>query len=393
MRLLVKYTIVFFAIIFVAACGNEGTDSTHEEASLNEAQTSETSAQSTVEVPVNDQSSTNTPAQEAQPSQLAKNTVSKFSEPEKKKEGSVNQRFKDLATNKVKEKLTDEPGRVLSEIDQKYEKVELTPLQEHRTNKKDKVILEGSYTGMTADPAKMAEMAAKRNKQINQTITVDNSSDKTTDLIHSIWHSLISQYVSSSGAVIYSGFQSKQAELDAYLNELSKNPPQSTWSRNEIMAYWINAYNAFTVKLIVDNMPIKSIRDLDGGKVWDRKWIKIGGKTYSLNNIENDILRPKYKDARIHFAVNCAAKSCPPLFNRAWTSGNLDNYFEQQATAFINNPKFNKITRSKVEVSKIFEWYAADFGNLIDYLNKYSKVKIDKNAKVSYMEYDWGLNN
>ncbi len=158
------------------------------------------------------------------------------------------------------------------------------------------------------------------------------------------------------------------------------------------MAFWINAYNAFTVKLIVDNYPISSIMKLDNGKVWDRKWINIGGKTYSLNNIENDILRPQFKDPRIHFAVNCAAKSCPPLLNRAWTAANLESNFEKQARAFINNPEFNKISAKEVEVSKIFDWYASDFGNLIDYLNKYSSTKINANAKVKFREYDWALN-
>jgi len=158
------------------------------------------------------------------------------------------------------------------------------------------------------------------------------------------------------------------------------------------MSYWINAYNAFTVKLIVDNYPLKSITKLENGKPWDKKWIKLGGKTYSLNNIENDILRPTYKDARIHFAVNCAAKSCPPLLNKAWTSRNLESNFERQAKAFINNNTYNKIGGNEIEISKIFEWYAVDFGNIVKYVNKYASTKADAKAKVKYMEYNWDLN-
>jgi hypothetical protein len=209
---------------------------------------------------------------------------------------------------------------------------------------------------------------------------------------HQAWDELLKKYVSASGKVNYAGIKKDVSKLNSYLQDLQNNPPQSDWAKNKAMAYWINAYNAFTVKLIVDNYPVASITKLEGGKPWDKKWINIGGQTYSLNNIENDILRPKYKDARIHFAVNCAAKSCPPLLNQAWTEGNLNINFEKQAKSFINNASFNKISGSKIQVSKIFEWYAADFGNLIEFLNKYAATKIDGKAKVEYLEYNWDLN-
>ena len=223
------------------------------------------------------------------------------------------------------------------------------------------------------------------------------SSDETKpqnppNFSHQTWDDLLRSYVSATGKVNYTGLKANKSKLEGYLNDLKNNPPQNDWSRIKTMAYWINAYNAFTVKLILDNYPVSSINKLEGGKPWDKKWIKIGNNTYSLNNIENDILRPKYKDPRIHFAVNCAAKSCPPLLNRAWTEDNLNSNFEKQAKEFINNSNYNKITASKVQVSKIFEWYAADFGNLTDYLNKYASTKINSNAKVEYLEYNWDLN-
>ncbi len=227
----------------------------------------------------------------------------------------------------------------------------------------------------------------------DSTKKTDKDTPKPTSLSHQAWDGLLKKYVSASGKVDYAGFKTDVSKFDAYLQSLQSNPPQPDWARNEKMAYWINAYNAFTIKLIVDNYPVSSITKLNGGKPWDKKWIKIGGKTYSLNNIENDILRPKYKDARIHFAVNCAAKSCPPLLNRAWTADNLISNFEKQAKAFINNPSFNVITANKVQVSKIFDWYGADFGNLIAFLNKYSTTKISSGAKVEFKEYDWELNN
>lgn len=209
---------------------------------------------------------------------------------------------------------------------------------------------------------------------------------------HEIWDALLKEHVSAGGQVDYAGFKSDKARLQRYLDQLAAAAPQSGWSRNEQMAYWINAYNAFTIKLIIDNYPVASIMDLHGGKAWDVKWIKIGDRTYTLNNIENDILRPQFKDARIHFAINCAARSCPPLLNRAFTAAELDQQLNHQAKSFINNPAYNKIRPDQAKVSRIFEWYAQDFGNLVNYLNRYANSKIKPDAKVEYLEYDWALN-
>ena len=209
---------------------------------------------------------------------------------------------------------------------------------------------------------------------------------------HAAWNTLAQKHISSTGKVNYKGFKADIAAFDAYLKSLADNPVQSSWSRGEKMAYWINAYNAFTIKLIVDNYPVKSITDLEGGKPWDKKWIKLGGKTYSLNNIEHDILRPKYKDARIHFAVNCAAKSCPPVWNKAWTAANLNGQLEKATKSFINNSKYNSVGGSNAAISKIFEWYAVDFGNITDYLNKYASTKVAAGTAVTYQEYNWALN-
>ncbi len=211
-------------------------------------------------------------------------------------------------------------------------------------------------------------------------------------LSHQIWDELLKKYVSSTGKVNYAGIKKEKVKLQQYLDLLAANPIENSWSRNKKMAYWINAYNAFTVKLIVDHYPVSSITKIHSGKPWSKKWIKLGSETYSLDQIENEILRPRYKDARIHFAVNCAAESCPPLLNRAWTAENLEANFEKQARTFINNANYNKIGEKKVQISKIFEWYAGDFGNIITYLNKYSDTTIKSNAKVTYLEYDWALN-
>ncbi|MEM8888868.1 MAG: DUF547 domain-containing protein [Bacteroidota bacterium] len=212
-------------------------------------------------------------------------------------------------------------------------------------------------------------------------------------LSHEAWDKLLKKYVSPSGKVNYKGFKSEMATFQAYLDYLAANPPQADWSRNKIRAYWINAYNAFTVKTILDNYPLKSITNL--GKPWDKKFIKIGGSTYSLNDIEHNILRAKYFDSRIHFAVNCASFSCPKLLNKAFTEANVSSQMGSLASIYINDARHNKITPEKAELSQIFEWYQGDFtkkGSLIDYINKYSKVKLNPDAEVTFKAYNWNLN-
>ncbi|MEO1449971.1 MAG: DUF547 domain-containing protein, partial [Bacteroidota bacterium] len=116
---------------------------------------------------------------------------------------------------------------------------------------------------------------------------------------HALWNQLLQTHVSAAGKVNYKGFQADRVKLDRYLNILATQPPTDDWSRADKMSFWINAYNAFTVKLILDNYPLKSIRDIE--KPWDTSFITIGGKSYTLNDIEHKILRPQFKDPRIHF--------------------------------------------------------------------------------------------
>lgn len=209
---------------------------------------------------------------------------------------------------------------------------------------------------------------------------------------HQLWEALLQKHVNyQAGTVNYKGFKADKAKLDAYLTELETHTPQSDWSRNQKLAYWINVYNAYTIKLIVDNYPLKSIRDLD--KPWDRKFIKLGGTSYSLNQVENDILR-KYT-SKIHFAVNCASISCPPLYHHAFTADNVNSYLNRLTRNFLTNPKRTVVSGSSVKVSKIFDWYSADFktdGSIIPYLNKYLDPDLPANAEVSYLDYNWNLN-
>lgn len=227
--------------------------------------------------------------------------------------------------------------------------------------------------------------------------------DATTPPSHQLWDELVKANVSPDGRVNYKGFIQSRSKLEQYLNLLSMNAPdRKTWSKNEQLAYWINAYNAFTVKLIVDNYPTKSIRDL-GPKlkipmvsdVWHYKFFKIGGVDSSLDEIEHSILRKEFDEPRIHFAINCASVSCPPLLNEAFLADKLEIQLQKVATTFINDSSRNKISKDAIQVSQIFSWFNGDFtkkGTLIDFLNRYSKVKISPNAKVSHLDYNWNLN-
>lgn len=219
---------------------------------------------------------------------------------------------------------------------------------------------------------------------------------------HEQWDVLLKKHVGADGLVDYKGFVRDSAALNKYLRLLeTAHPSDKNWSRNEQMAYWINAYNAYTVQLILRNYPLKSIKDIKRGlafvnSVWDIKFIHIQGFTYDLNNIEHNILRPVFKDARIHAAINCASFSCPKLLNEAYTPSRLDNQLDAAMRNFVNDPLRNKITAEKARISEIFKWFKSDFerdaGSVRGFLNQYSKVKLNDKTNIDHLEYSWMLN-
>lgn len=218
---------------------------------------------------------------------------------------------------------------------------------------------------------------------------------------HAIFDGLLKKNVTASGKVNYKAFIKDSVELNKYLKLLSDNPPTGKWSKNDEKAYWINAYNAFTIKLIAKYYPVKSIKDI-AGKIpfintpWDIKFITIGKEKMDLNNIEHGKLRKKFDDPMVHMAIVCASKSCPILLNEAYVGSKLDAQYEKQTKAFLADPFRNKVDADKPKISMIFKWYAGDFkkngGSVIDFVNKYSATKINKNASIDYLAYDWGLN-
>ena len=178
------------------------------------------------------------------------------------------------------------------------------------------------------------------------------------------------------------------------------NPPSPNWNRNEEMAFWINAYNAYTVKLILSNYPIKGIKEIGGripfvNSTWDIKFIKIGDELLDLNNIEHSKLRKKFNDPRIHMVLVCASKSCPALPQEAIRSSTLDSQLDQASIIFVNDPFKNSITDTSIQLSMIFKWYAMDFraaGGVKAFVNNYSKKKLNDKTKIKYLNYDWSLN-
>lgn len=220
---------------------------------------------------------------------------------------------------------------------------------------------------------------------------------------HEQWTVLLQKYVDRDGMVNYKGFQKDSLHLNSYLNELSTNPPdENTWSSEEQIAYWINAYNAFTVKLILDHYPLESIKDIGAAiqipfvnSPWDIKFIEINGNKLDLNNIEHSILRKTFNEPRIHFAINCASFSCPMLRREAYVADKLNVQLEEQVIQFINDSDRNNIVPTHAEVSKIFSWFKGDFtknGSLKEFLNQYAKIKIEEDVRISYLDYNWSLN-
>jgi hypothetical protein len=173
--------------------------------------------------------------------------------------------------------------------------------------------------------------------------------------------------------------------------------PESLFSKNKKLAFWINAYNIAAIKIVIDNWPVKSIRDIGGvfSPVWKKDAITIGGKKYSLNFIEHNILR-KMNEPRIHFAIVCASVSCPDILNEAYTANDLENQLDNQTGSFLQNRQkgLRFENDNKLYISSIFKWFKKDFGDKSG-INKFITKHINKDVNhnsLKYMTYNWDLN-
>lgn len=235
------------------------------------------------------------------------------------------------------------------------------------------------------------------------------SSTSTEQVDHSQWQSVLDDYLVEDESGVnffdYEGLQvDGDARLDRYVNDLREIDPRKL-NKAEQMSYWINLYNALTVRLVAENYPVESITELGDSLLsrgpWDDEIVTVAGRALTLNDIEHRNLRPVFKDHRIHFAVNCASIGCPNLSARAFTAADLDQLLSQAATRFLNHPRGLQFDGDTLRLSKIFQWFQDDFGGdeqqmlqtLTLYLEPEIASKVGQFAGELEYAYDWALND
>jgi hypothetical protein len=216
-----------------------------------------------------------------------------------------------------------------------------------------------------------------------------------------LYEELLQKHV-KNGVVSYQGFKQDEATLDRFLKVL-ESTDLKTLSQQEKFAFNINAYNAWTIKLILTGYPgIQSIKDLGSllQSPWKKKIVRVGGDVITLDNVEHNILRSTYKDPRIHFAVNCASKGCPVLQPEPYYPESLDRQLDQSTIGFINDRARNRLEGDTLYVSSIFKWFKEDFHDgVVPFFLQYAQgdlktrlEQIKNNVKIRYLDYDWSLN-
>ena len=231
----------------------------------------------------------------------------------------------------------------------------------------------------------------------------------TASIDHAAWDRFLARYVVSDATglnrVAYDRVSAAdQDALIRYVQDL-EGVAISRYRRSEQFAYWVNLYNAVTVRTILENYPVASIRDINDGFLspgpWDRKLVRVEGEAVSLNDIESRILRPLWDDPRIHYVINCASVGCPNLETTAYRAGDLEARLDNAARAYINNPRGVRIEDGELIVSSIFAWFRDDFGGsettVLMHLNTYAaadlKPRLARFGDIDRYEYDWALNN
>jgi hypothetical protein len=231
------------------------------------------------------------------------------------------------------------------------------------------------------------------------------------DQEHAAWTGVLQKYQTDAGLVRYKQLKADAAAkahpFNGYLESLAKltRAEFDGFAKNDKIAFLINAYNAYTVKLIVDNYPVESIKKIGGlfTKPWDVEFFSLlGGQITSLDPIEHKMLRPNYRDYRVHAAVNCASISCPPLRHEAFVGARLDAQLDEQMRLWLADPSRNKFDAQtgELSLSRIFDWYAKDFeewgGGVKAVVSKFgpeaARQAYAKKGEVDFLDYDWGLN-
>ncbi len=220
---------------------------------------------------------------------------------------------------------------------------------------------------------------------------------------HSAFDEVVKTHVDADGWVDYEGLRLDPAKLDAYIASLA-NAPFDKLGRDEKLALLINAYNAFTLRLILDHYPLKSIKDIPANKRWDDQRWKVGKHTWSLNQIEHEQIRPKFKEPRIHFALVCAAVGCPILRTEPYAADRIDEQLEQATRYAHSHDSWFRFESEKnvVHLTSLYKWYGGDFeqtaGSVEQFAARYSPdlkaaLDADKKPSIQWIEYDWSLNS
>lgn len=220
---------------------------------------------------------------------------------------------------------------------------------------------------------------------------------------NSVYTALLAKYVSKSG-VDYASWTENAGDrgaLAGYLASLQRVLP-SQLDRFDALAYWINLYNAATLDLVLDHYPVKSIKDIGAplSSPWKKEIATVEGKPLSLHQIENDVIRPTFLEPRVHFALNCASRSCPALRFEAYEGAVLDAQLDEQTSAFLANASTNYVDeRGVLHLSQLFNWYASDFkkakGSVPEFVAPYLpafETLQGKDIPIQHEEYDWALN-
>ncbi len=214
--------------------------------------------------------------------------------------------------------------------------------------------------------------------------------------LHAPYDALLKQYV-HKGKVDYKGLKAHRAGLDSYLQKMAKVSKEEfdSWNKNTRLAYLINLYNAATLQLIIDHYPLNSIKDIGSlfKTPWSKEFVSFFGKDISLDTIEHEIIRKEYAEPRIHLALVCAAKSCPPLRSEAYEGSRLSTQLDNQGNIFFTSPQGLRVdhTKKKVHLSSILKWYKEDFASVRDFAQKYTPDRFDGYA-LDWLTYDWKLN-
>lgn len=236
--------------------------------------------------------------------------------------------------------------------------------------------------------------------------TFDDNSETVVE--HSDWGNFLGKFVRTQEdglTVVDYGAVSEQDHdtLKTYLSDLQAKDP-TTLNRDEAFVYWVNLYNALTVDIILDNYPLRSIRNIFSGirpGPWQRQLATINGVKLSLDNIEHGILRKFWSDNRVHYAVNCASIGCPNLLDRPFTVVNLEEMLDAAARGYVNHPRGVRVENNRVIASSIYNWFQEDFGGnqsgVLEHLRQYANPETEemlKNArKIHKFEYNWRLND